>query len=87
MGAAIKYTDALKKEVTTAAFIPYSSHVTKNAVKLANGDYIQTIKMQGAAHESHGETVLNLLTSVSQYNLPRILCHSQVVEYSSYITC
>jgi type IV secretion system protein VirB4 len=52
MGAAIKYADALKKEVTTAAFIPYSSHVTKNAVKLANGDYIQTIKMQGAAHES-----------------------------------
>jgi len=52
MGAAINYADALKKEVTTAAFIPYSSHVTKNAVKLANGDYIQTIKMQGAAHES-----------------------------------
>ena len=52
MAAAIKYADALKKEVTTAAFIPYSSHVTKNAVKLANGDYIQTIKMQGAAHES-----------------------------------
>ena len=24
----------------------------------------------------HGETVLNFLTSVSQYNLPRILCHS-----------
>jgi type IV secretion system protein VirB4 len=40
MGAAIKYADALKKEVTTAAFIPYSSHVTKNVVKLANGDYI-----------------------------------------------
>jgi type IV secretion system protein VirB4 len=44
--------DVLKNEVETAEFIPYSSHVTKNAVKLANGDFIQTIKMQGAAHES-----------------------------------
>lgn len=52
MGAAFKYADALKNEELTAAFIPYSSHVTKNVVKLANGDYIATIRMQGAAHES-----------------------------------
>lgn len=52
MGAAFKYADALKNETQTATFIPYSSHVTKNAVKLASGDYIQTIRMQGAAHES-----------------------------------
>ena len=52
MGAAFKYADALKNEESTAAFIPYSSHVTKNVVKLANGDYIATIRMQGAAHES-----------------------------------
>lgn len=52
MGAAFKYADALKNEEGTAAFIPYSSHVTKSAVKLAGGDYIQVIRMQGAAHES-----------------------------------
>lgn len=52
MGAAFKYADALKNEEGTAAFIPYSSHVTRNAVKLAGGDYIQVIRMQGAAHES-----------------------------------
>lgn len=46
------HADALQIEETTAAFIPYSSHVTQHAVKLANGDYIQTIRMQGAAHES-----------------------------------
>lgn len=52
MGAAFKYAEAFKNEEPTAAFIPYSSHVTKSAVKLANGDFIQTIRMQGAAHES-----------------------------------
>ncbi|CAG0944364.1 partial Type IV secretion system protein virB4, partial [Anaerolineae bacterium] len=52
MGVAFKYADALKNEESTAAFIPYASHVTKSVVKLANGDYIQTIRMQGAAHES-----------------------------------
>ncbi|MDG5824398.1 hypothetical protein MRX58_13240 (plasmid) [Xylella fastidiosa subsp. pauca] len=52
MGAAFKYADALKNEKSTALFIPYSSHVTKNVVKLVNGDYIATIRMQGAAHES-----------------------------------
>lgn len=52
MGAAFKYAEAFRNEEPTAAFIPYSSHVTKNTVKLTNGDYIQTIRMQGAAHES-----------------------------------
>lgn len=52
MGARFKFSDAVKKEVGTSDFIPYSSHVTKNAIKLDNGDYIQTIRLQGAAHES-----------------------------------
>lgn len=52
MGAAFKFSEAVKNEVGTAAFIPYSSHVTKNIVKLENGDYIQIIRLQGAAHES-----------------------------------
>jgi len=52
MGAAYKYAEAVKTEETTAAFIPYTAHITKSAVKLDSGDYIQVIKMQGAAHES-----------------------------------
>ena len=52
MGEAFKFSAAMNKEVTTADFIPYTSHLTKNVVKLASGAYIQTIKMQGAAHES-----------------------------------
>lgn len=52
MSARFKYAAALRNEEGTAAFIPYASHVSRNAVKLANGDYIRTIRMQGAAHES-----------------------------------
>ena len=52
MGTAFKYAEAMKNEVSTASFIPYRSHVTQSAVKLVSGDYIQTIRMQGAAHES-----------------------------------
>lgn len=52
MGEAFKFADALKLEEGASAFIPYISHVTRNAVKLASGDYVQVIRMQGAAHES-----------------------------------
>ena len=52
MGTAFKYAEVVRNEETTSAFIPYSSHVSKSVVKLTNGDYIQTIRMQGAAHES-----------------------------------
>jgi len=37
---------------------------------------LQTLKDNLKLFTPHGETVLNFLTSVSQYNLPRILCHS-----------
>ena len=60
MGAQdFKYADAFRNEVTAAEFIPYSSHVTKNVVKLTNGDYIATVRMQGAAHESADVEDLN----------------------------
>ncbi|MDR2031363.1 MAG: VirB4 family type IV secretion system protein [Azoarcus sp.] len=52
MGANFKYANALKNEENTASFIPYSSHVTRNVVKLTNGDYVLAIRLQGAAHES-----------------------------------
>lgn len=52
MMAAAKYAKELEKEQTTAVFVPYSSHVTNDVIKLVNGDYIRVIRMQGAAHES-----------------------------------
>jgi type IV secretion system protein VirB4 len=47
-----QFANKLKSEVESASFIPYSSHVTENTIKLTNGDFLQVIKLQGAAHES-----------------------------------
>ena len=60
MGSRFKFADALRLEESTAAFIPYSSQVTRSVVKLANGDYIQTLRLQGAAHESADVLDLNV---------------------------
>ena len=43
-------------------------------------------KKQYGSKDKHGETVLNFLTLASQCNFSRIISHTQVVEYSSYIT-
>ena len=91
MSAAFKYAEALKNEELTATFIPYSSHVTKNAVKLANGDYIQTIRMQGAAHESADVENINswhdqLNNFMRNIASPNVALWSHVVrrEYNEY---
>lgn len=91
MGAPFKYSDVLKKEVPASAFIPFSSHVTKNAVKLANGDYIQTIRMQGAAHESADVSDINswhdqLNGFMRNISSPNVAIWSHVVrrEYGEY---
>ena len=60
MGSRFKFADALRLEESTAAFIPYSSQVTRTVVKLANGDYVQTLRLQGAAHESADVLDLNV---------------------------
>ena len=52
MGALFNFSTAVDAEEQTASFIPYSSHVTRNAIKLTSGDYVQIIRLQGAAHES-----------------------------------
>lgn len=52
MAGAFQFAGALKSELEAAAFIPYSSHVNENTIKLVNGDFLQVIKLQGAAHES-----------------------------------
>jgi len=91
MGAALKFSEAMKQEEGTASFIPYSSHVTKSAVKLTSGDYVQVIRMQGAAHES--ADVLDINTWHDQLNglmrniaKPTVALWSHVVrrEYGEY---
>ncbi|MFN9471181.1 VirB4 family type IV secretion/conjugal transfer ATPase [Acidovorax sp.] len=52
MKAPLKFAPQLKTEVPTSQFIPYSSHVTRNVVKLANGDFLFCMRVQGAAHQS-----------------------------------
>jgi len=52
MAEPFEFMKFLKSEVLMSSFIPYASHVTESAVRLKNGELIQTIKMQGAAHES-----------------------------------
>ncbi|KWF77584.1 type IV secretion protein [Burkholderia diffusa] len=91
MGASFKHQAAFQNEEGTASFIPYSNHVTKNAVKLANGDYIQTIRVQGAAHESADaqdiniwhDQLNNLMRNIAS---PKVALWSHVVrrEFSEY---
>ena len=52
MSAKPKYSAALNNEVGTSDFIPYSSHVTQDIIKLESGDYLKILRLQGAAHES-----------------------------------
>ncbi len=52
MGEIFEFAKALSSEVEASSFIPYSSHVTENTIKLESGDFLQIIKLQGAAHES-----------------------------------
>jgi type IV secretion system protein VirB4 len=60
MGAAFKYMDAVAKEEPISVFLPYGSHVTKNVVKLKSGDYVLTMRLQGAAHESADALDINV---------------------------
>lgn len=60
MGAAHKFIDALRTEVPISDFIPYSSHVTKHIVRLRTGDYVATLRLQGAAHESADAQDINV---------------------------
>ena len=48
----LKFAQQLKTEVSTRDFIPYTNHVTKNVVKLNSGDFIFTMRVQGASHQS-----------------------------------
>jgi len=51
--------EALKKEQPESIFIPYSSHITENVIKTHTGDYVMTLRLQGAPHESADISDLN----------------------------
>ncbi len=50
----------IKNEESLSTFVPYSSHVTENIIKTQQGeDYVLTIRLQGAPHESADISDLN----------------------------
>ncbi|MRK19082.1 hypothetical protein [Pseudomonas sp. JG-B] len=54
-----KNADFYSREKQNSAFIPYTSQVTKNIIKLDSGDYVAVIQLAGAAHESADNRDLN----------------------------
>ena len=91
MSAKPKYAAALKNEVDASDFIPYSSHVTQDIIKLESGDYLKIIRLQGAAHESADiqdiniwhEQLNNFMRNIAS---PHVAVWSHVVrrEYGEY---
>ncbi len=91
MNAKPKYAAAFENEVDASAFIPYSSHATKDIIKLDGGDYIKIIRLQGAAHESADiqdiniwhEQLNNFMINLAS---PNVAVWSHVVrrEYGDY---
>lgn len=76
---------AQKREKELALFIPYSNHVTESIIKTHEGDYVITLRLQGAAHESANiqdlnvwqEQINGLLRNISS---PHIALWSHIVR-------
>ena len=91
MSAKPKYAAALNNEVDASEFIPYSSHVTQDIIKLESGDYLKILRLQGAAHESADiqdiniwhEQLNNFMRNIAS---PHVAVWSHVVrrEYGEY---
>lgn len=91
MAARFKHQQAFIREVGTAQFIPYSNHVTPNAVALVSGDLLHVIRIQGAAHESADiqdiniwhEQLNNLMRNIAS---PKVALWSHVIrrEHAAY---
>jgi type IV secretion system protein VirB4 len=81
----------LKAEVLMSSFIPYASHVTENTVRLKNGELLQIMRLQGAAHESADIEDINawhdqlngLIRNIASPNLA-IWTHVVRREYKEY---
>ena len=91
MSAKPKYAAALKNEVDASEFIPYSSHVTQDIIKLGSGDYLKILRLQGAAHESADIQDINIWHEQLNHFMrniasPHVAVWSHVVrrEYGEY---
>jgi len=91
MGASLPNESVSKREIDASRFIPYGNQVTTNTVALKEGGYCQTIRLQGAAHESADNKDIN--NWHAQLNMwlrnlasPNIAVWTHVVrrEYSEY---
>jgi len=60
MTAPFQFFKVLKNEESASSFIPYSSHVTKDVIKLDTGDFVKTFRMQGVSYESADTQDLNI---------------------------
>lgn len=61
MEALLKRAAQIRKEVDLSTYIPYTSHVTRNVIKLGDsGNYVAVIRMQGAAHETADARDINI---------------------------
>ncbi len=54
-----KVESVLKGEKDVSMFIPYSNHITKSIVKTLEGDYVVTLRLEGAVYESVDTVDLN----------------------------
>ncbi len=50
---------AMRREKNAADRVPYGAHVSPHVVRTAFGDYLQTLRLGGAAFESNDDAVLN----------------------------
>ena len=86
-----RHGEAWAREEGTATFVPYSNHVTRSAIRLVNGDYIQVIRLQGAAHESADVRDINswhdqITGFIRNIASPHVALWSHIVrrEYDEY---
>jgi type IV secretion system protein VirB4 len=91
MKGLLKFASAIDKEVGVSAFLPYSGHVTRNIVKMMNGDMMFTIRLSGAAHQSADISDLNgwhtqLNGFIRNISSPHVALWSHIVrrEISEY---
>jgi type IV secretion system protein VirB4 len=54
-----QFASAMKRETEASIFVPYSNHISEDIIQLVNGDLMQILKLDGAAHESANVEDLN----------------------------
>ncbi len=55
----VSLSGALRRELSAAARIPYSAHMTPFVIRTAFGDYLQAFRLGGAGFEGADDVQLN----------------------------